>query len=1104
MSGGDQPRSDDANGGERGRRTGRSDDGGRENASSGPRYRSAAVVVVAWLVATSLLVGGGGLLVGSTPGDATDQRTTDRRGAVPRGPAGTVPLGYADVKLSGTAAEERAGWSVASAGDLNDDGVDDLLVGAQTDDEGGDNAGAVYVVFGPAERGSVSLADADAKLVGESEGDRAGFAVAAGDLNDDGVSDVVVGAPLDDDGGKNAGAAYVVYGGDSLSGTVPLAEADAKLVGAGARDRAGWSLATMANASTGSDDGETPGVLVGAPYADAGGADAGAAYLVAGESLDGPTELSPDNARSLDGAAATFVGESEGDHAGFAVAAGDVDGDSGADVVVGAPNASTTAPAAGAAYVVTNLRRSGTVDLGDANATLTGANEGDEAGFAVASGGDLDGDGTADVVVGAPYVDDEARDAGAAYVVYGGDLDGDRSLAAANVTLPGERAGDLAGWSVALPADANGDGFDDLLVGAPYEDEGGTDAGAAYLLYGSQLASTQELAGAHAKFVGESESDLAGFDAAGAGDANDDGAGDLFVAAPYDDSRETNVGAAYVVFGGAPPGETTATATPETTVTKTTTREEKPTEPKPGETKPTKTTPKPEPRPKTEPLDVTVAFDCTKATVTADQYTRVVLRFRDGSRQAFTGIYSGTNVFAGTAADEVITRIRVFDGPNSFKVVRNDVSGCVPKRTTGETTTTTTEKPPTTTTTKEEPPTTTTTTKEKPPTTTTATTTTKEGPPTTTTTTKEEPPTTTTTTTEKRPPTTTTTTTTKEEPPAENHIVVVGNADEPVRYDFVVEGDAEKTAESGDAPVPDGRITVSDEDRIEAISGGGSRVTGAVAGDADAYRFTGDVSRFRIELTATTLEKATIYMNGEAVQPAELGDSPAAGTPVTYLNCSAARVDGEFPEVRAHVSFVADDGGFATSLFSLDPASGTTLVHPTQFQDPPFGLDYVELYADPAGTDLRFRPFNPYAGPWCLEAPAETTATTATTTTTTTPATPTTRETTTTEERPPTTTTETTTPTETTTQTTTTETTTPTETTTQTTTTETTTETTTTVTAAEERVTEESPTTESTDVPEPEPTETAAAETEAVEPVETTEPAASEVTETATVASGDG
>ncbi|WP_433631425.1 integrin alpha [Halomicrococcus sp. NG-SE-24] len=1063
MSGGDQPRSDDADCGERGWRTGRSTDGGRENASGGPRYRSAAVVVVAWFVATSLLVGGGGLLVGSTPGDATDQRTTDRRGAVPRGPAGTVPLGNADVKLSGTAAEERAGWSVASAGDLNDDGVDDLLVGAQTDDEGGDNAGAVYVVFGPAERGSVSLADADAKIVGESEGDRAGFAVAAGDLNDDGVSDVVVGAPLDDDGGKNAGAAYVVYGGDSLSGTVPLAEADAKLVGAGARDRAGWSLTTMANASTGSDGGETPGVLVGAPYADAGAEDAGATYLVTGESLDGPTELSPDNARSLDGAAATFVGESEGDHAGFAVAAGDVDGDSGADVVVGAPNASSTAPAAGAAYVVTNLRRSGTVDLGDANATLTGANEGDEAGFAVASGGDLDGDGTADVVVGAPHVDDEARDAGAAYVVYGGDLDGDRSLAAANVTLPGERAGDLAGWSVALPEDANGDGFDDLLVGAPYEDEGGTDAGAAYLLYGSQLASTQELAGAHAKFVGESENDLAGFDAAGAGDANDDGAGDLFVAAPYDDSRETNVGAAYVVFGGAPPVRTTATATPETTVTKTTTREEKPTEPKPGETKPTRTTPKPEPRPKTEPLDVTVAFGCTKATVTADQYTRVVLRFRDGSMQAFTGIYSGTNVFAGTTADEVITRIRVFDGPNSFRVVRNDVSGCVPKQTTGETTTTTTEKPPTTTTA----------------------TTTKEGPPTTTTTTKEEPPTTTTekttttTTTEEPPTTTTTTITTKEEPPAENRIVIVGNADEPVRYDFVVEGDAEKTAESGDAPVPDERITVSDEDRIEAISGGGSRVTGAIAGDADAYRFTGDISRFRIELTAATLEKATIYLNGEAVRPAELGDSPAAGTPVTYLNCSAARVDGEFPEVRAHVSFVADDGGFATSLFSLDPASGTTLVHPTQFQDPPFGLDYVELYADPAGTDLRFRPFNPYAGPWCLEAPAETTATT--TTTTTTPATPTTRGTTTTEERPPTT-----------------------ETTVETTTTSTTAETTTTVTATEERVTEESPTTESTDVPEPEPTETAAAETEAVEPVETTEPAASEVTETTTVASGGG
>ena len=129
--------------------------------------------------------------------------------------------GTGGFKITGETDFDRAGQSVSSAGDVNGDGFDDLIVGAYGNDAGGSYAGAAYVVFGAASGiTSVNLDDialgvGGFKITGEGGGDIAGISVsAAGDLNGDGFDDLIVGASRDDAGGNNAGAVYIVYGAD--------------------------------------------------------------------------------------------------------------------------------------------------------------------------------------------------------------------------------------------------------------------------------------------------------------------------------------------------------------------------------------------------------------------------------------------------------------------------------------------------------------------------------------------------------------------------------------------------------------------------------------------------------------------------------------------------------------------------------------------------------------------------------------------------------------------------------------------------------------------------------------------------------------------------
>ncbi len=449
---------------------------------------------------------------------------------------GDIDLSTADAQFRGSNADDYAGTSVGAAGDWNNDGYADFMIGAWGNDAGGSGAGAIYVVTG----GTVGVNDLDtvavARILGGDASDGAGWAVASvGDWDADGQDDVAVAAWYDDGGGTDAGAAYIVEGG--RTGDIDLSSgARTILLGEDAGDYAGYALAGGADVDgDGYDD-----LVVGGPGADDGGSLSGVAWLV-----PGPTA----GAIDLSGSEATMIGESTSDQAGTSVAlVGDSNGDGLGDVLVGAVGDGSGGAGAGAAYLLLGPV-SGDVDLGSADLTCVGENLGDQAGYAVSTAGDTNSDGYDDFLVGAPYYDYGAADAGAAYLLLGNAHSGNFDLSGADGAVAGEGGDDGAGWAVAPAGDMDGDGDDDILVGSVLEDAGGNNAGAAYLVYGP-VSGFATLLSASAKLIGEREGDYAGNTIAGVGDTNGDGKSDILVGAPYEDyGVGSRSGSAYLLLG---------------------------------------------------------------------------------------------------------------------------------------------------------------------------------------------------------------------------------------------------------------------------------------------------------------------------------------------------------------------------------------------------------------------------------------------------------------------------------------------------------------------------------------------------------------------------
>ncbi len=468
--------------------------------------------------------------------------------------------GTADVIWYGEAQSDMLGCSVAGVGDVDNDGYDDVLVGAYGNDEAGSLAGKAYLY-----RGGSTIADTAALTMMGSASGYLGFKVsAAGDMNNDGYADMLISE-------YNKGWAYIYYGNATLDTvenvklTGPSGSFAYNIAGGGDINGDGYSD-VMSSSHTSSIDGYNSGKV---------------SLFLGSASVSGTADLE-------------YTGEQAYFQVGSGVSnAGDVNGDGYDDIIIGyakqgtvgeariffgGPGADLVADVVLTSTIISERFGRSVSGGGDINGdgyadVIVGADMGNRAyiyyggsamdntadvtllgsgnfGACVSNAGDVDGDGYDDVLIGS-YLDDEiATNAGKATLFFGGPAMDNT----ADLFFYGEAASDNFGYSLSNAGDVNNDGYDDILVGAYMADPGGLgSAGRAYLYLGGPVVDNI----ADLYYDGEAAGDLLGFSVSDAGDVNSDGYADILIGAYSNDpDGQPNAGSVYLYYGGSSPDNT--------------------------------------------------------------------------------------------------------------------------------------------------------------------------------------------------------------------------------------------------------------------------------------------------------------------------------------------------------------------------------------------------------------------------------------------------------------------------------------------------------------------------------------------------------------------
>jgi hypothetical protein len=443
--------------------------------------------------------------------------------------------------ITGENNRDQIGNAIANVGDITGDGLPDVLIDARYSDINGSNSGAVYLMTAPINEGEVGIEDAIAVFAGEDESDLLGtMSLGLGDLNGDGFGEFIISSISNDVGGVVAGSAYLFLG--PTAGSFSVLDADAFVYG----NESGMILGASMAAINGGEDDTDPALIIGMPgmthtFGTEPTRTGGIAVFP--REMNGELHLTDDVLHWV-------IGEDDGDGAGTVVATGDINGDGMVDIVASAPRAtpdnagrvyvllgpgfayftfasasfrfdgaSTNDGLGATIHASTDLTGDGYADLiigapgtdesrgttyfvsGSASTSsqaietasemsYIGATEGDEIGAIVQPLGDVDADGETEIAFGVPN-----RSSGGGFVSNAGliylapvSFTGTQRLEdAAKARVHGENTDDESGTSIAAIGDTDGDGFDDVLIGAPFQDSAGTNAGAVYLLKGGAL-----------------------------------------------------------------------------------------------------------------------------------------------------------------------------------------------------------------------------------------------------------------------------------------------------------------------------------------------------------------------------------------------------------------------------------------------------------------------------------------------------------------------------------------------------------------------------------------------------------------------------------------